>query len=235
MVGNTAVTEKESEVMKSDGEIIVDPPPVKEATEKLMNFSPAESLESNITLVSGGVTSSEANNKNTETAPKTYQVPKIQSVKHDEVKGTTEKVYVDGRSEVCYPNGNRKEISADGRTVKVIYYNGDLKENLPSGLVKYFYSQTKTWHLTYPDGKEVLQFSKYCLFLIKNCLIKKKMCYDSLLFSVVRRRSATLTALCKYLSPTAPLRRLRSTGRKACRSPMGRKSLSSKMETELCS
>jgi centromere protein J len=50
-------------------------------------------------------------------------------------------------------------LSADGRTTKVYYYNGDVKETLASGLVKYFYSQTKTWHLTYPDGKEVLQFS----------------------------------------------------------------------------
>ena len=64
--------------------------------------------------------------------------------------------------EICYSNGNRKEISADGNTTRVLYYNGDVKESFapPNGLVKYFYSQTKTWHLTYPDGKEVLQFSK---------------------------------------------------------------------------
>ena len=64
--------------------------------------------------------------------------------------------------EICYSNGNRKEISADGQTTRVLYYNGDVKESFapPNGLVKYFYSQTKTWHLTYPDGKEVLQFSK---------------------------------------------------------------------------
>ncbi len=36
-----------------------------------------------------------------------------------------------------------------------------MKETIVNGLVKYFYSQTKTWHLTYPDKKEVLQFSKW--------------------------------------------------------------------------
>ena len=43
--------------------------------------------------------------------------------------------------------------------MRVFYYNGDVKETLQaSGLVKYFYSQTGTWHLTYPDKREVLQF-----------------------------------------------------------------------------
>ena len=83
----------------------------------------------------------------------------IVDVKKNENKGTTEKTYSDGSIEIVYNNGNRKEISSDGNT-KVIYYNSDVKETLSSGLVKYFYSQTQTWHLTYPDGKEVLQFNK---------------------------------------------------------------------------
>ena len=53
----------------------------------------------------------------------------------------------------------RKTVSSDGGSVRVFYYNGDVKETLQaSGLVKYFYSQTGTWHLTYPDKREVLQF-----------------------------------------------------------------------------
>ncbi len=72
----------------------------------------------------------------------------------------TEKTYEDGTVEACYDNGNRKVVSADRRSAKVYYYNGDVKETLPSGLVKYLYSQTKTWHLTYPSRKEVLQFAK---------------------------------------------------------------------------
>ncbi len=77
-----------------------------------------------------------------------------------QAKGVTEKTYEDGSVEAAYDNGNRKVMAADRKSVKVYYYNGDVKENVPSGLVKYFYAQTKTWHLTYPTRKEVLQFAK---------------------------------------------------------------------------
>ena len=72
--------------------------------------------------------------------------------------GNREKVYPDGRKEIWYPNGNLKKISADGSVTKVIYYNGDVKETLKDGTVKYFYAETKTWHTTYFDGSEVLEF-----------------------------------------------------------------------------
>jgi hypothetical protein len=69
-----------------------------------------------------------------------------------------EKVYPDGRKEIWYPNGNLKKISADGSFTKMIYYNGDVKETLSDGTVKYFYAQTKTWHTAYTDGLEILEF-----------------------------------------------------------------------------
>jgi hypothetical protein len=69
-----------------------------------------------------------------------------------------EKVYSDGRKEILYPNGNLKKISADGSLTKMIYYNGDVKETLSDGTVKYFYAETKTWHTTYSDGLEILEF-----------------------------------------------------------------------------
>jgi hypothetical protein len=69
-----------------------------------------------------------------------------------------EKVYLDGRKEIWYPNGNLKKISADGSLTKMIYYNGDVKETLSDGTVKYFYAETKTWHTTYSDGQEILEF-----------------------------------------------------------------------------
>ena len=37
----------------------------------------------------------------------------------DPERGTREKKYKDGRLEVWYSNGNRKEVSSDGQTVKV--------------------------------------------------------------------------------------------------------------------
>lgn len=43
--------------------------------------------------------------------------------------------------------------------MSVFYYNGDLKESHKSGLVKYLYSDTTTWHTRHPDGREVTQFS----------------------------------------------------------------------------
>ena len=122
-----------------------------------MTFSPADSLDSNVTLVSAGL-ATEASRQ--QQRPPAGRHPAVASIVRNDAKGTTEKTYADGSLEVVYSNGNRKEVSADGSTTKVYYYNGDVKETLPSGLVKYFYSQTKTWHLTYPDGKEVLQFSK---------------------------------------------------------------------------
>ena len=54
----------------------------------------------------------------------------------------------------------RKEVSGDGRCVKIFYYNGDIKEtNKDEGMVKYLYSHTQTWHNTYQDGREVLVFN----------------------------------------------------------------------------
>lgn len=52
----------------------------------------------------------------------------------------------------------RKEIMENG-SVKVFYYNGDMKESNPSGLVRYLYHESQTWHTKYPDGKELTQFS----------------------------------------------------------------------------
>jgi len=69
-----------------------------------------------------------------------------------------EKVFPDGRKEIWYPNGNLKKISADGSLTKMIYYNGDVKETLSDGTVKYFYAETKAWHTTYTDGLEILEF-----------------------------------------------------------------------------
>ena len=128
------------------------------------SFSPADSLDSNVTLVSGAVdenlkpTSHNALPQNSE--KREGGEPKVKGISRNSAKGITEKFYDDGTVEYCYANGNRKVISADGKHIKVYYYNGDVKETLANGLIKYFYSQSRTWHMTYPDKKEVLQFSK---------------------------------------------------------------------------
>ncbi|XP_067300011.1 centromere protein J [Pseudorasbora parva] len=69
-----------------------------------------------------------------------------------------EKVLPDGGRLVVFPNGTRKELSANGQTVKVMFFNGDVKHAMPDKRVIYYYAEAQTTHITYPDGMEVLQF-----------------------------------------------------------------------------
>lgn len=67
----------------------------------------------------------------------------------------------DGSKDVWYPNGNLKKISADGMHIRMLYYNKDIKEtNTLEGNVKYYYAESNTWHTTYIDGLEILEFPK---------------------------------------------------------------------------
>ncbi|XP_033167956.1 centromere protein J [Drosophila mauritiana] len=65
----------------------------------------------------------------------------------------------DGSKDIWYPNGNLKKISADGMNVRMLYFNKDIKEtNIREGTVKYYYAETNTWHTSYLDGLEILEF-----------------------------------------------------------------------------
>lgn len=67
----------------------------------------------------------------------------------------------DGSKDVLYPNGNIKKISADTMLIRMLYYNKDIKEtNIGAGTVKYYYAATNTWHTSYLDGLEILEFPK---------------------------------------------------------------------------
>ncbi|XP_050531959.1 centromere protein J isoform X2 [Daktulosphaira vitifoliae] len=68
-----------------------------------------------------------------------------------------ETVLDDGRKEILYSNGNFKKISADGKTIKTIYYNGDVKETNESS-ERYYFSENKTYHTTFNDGLEIIEF-----------------------------------------------------------------------------
>ncbi|XP_047458052.1 centromere protein J [Mugil cephalus] len=72
--------------------------------------------------------------------------------------GKVEKVLVGGDRLIVFPNGTRKEVSADGRSVKVTFFNGDTKQITADQRVIYYYSEAQTTHITYPDGMEVLHF-----------------------------------------------------------------------------
>ncbi|XP_015113409.1 centromere protein J [Diachasma alloeum] len=69
-----------------------------------------------------------------------------------------EVLHPDGYTEYWYPNGNVKKVYPDRNITKMIYYNGDVRETTEEGCIKYFYAATKTWHTTYPDGFEILEF-----------------------------------------------------------------------------
>ncbi|KAJ4933589.1 hypothetical protein JOQ06_030415 [Pogonophryne albipinna] len=72
--------------------------------------------------------------------------------------GKTETVLAGGDRLFVFPNGTKKEVSADGLTVKVTFFNGDTKEVTADQKVIYYYAEAQTTHITYPDGIEVLHF-----------------------------------------------------------------------------
>ncbi|XP_072300248.1 centrosomal P4.1-associated protein [Eucyclogobius newberryi] len=59
---------------------------------------------------------------------------------------------------IVFPNGTKKEVSCDGQTLKITFFNGDTKEMTADQRVIYYYAEAKTTHITYPDGMEVLHF-----------------------------------------------------------------------------
>lgn len=66
-----------------------------------------------------------------------------------------------GSKDIWYPNGNLKKISSDGMLIRMLYYNKDIKEtNINEGTVKYYYADNNTWHTTYIDGLEILEYPK---------------------------------------------------------------------------
>ncbi|XP_054830044.1 centromere protein J [Eublepharis macularius] len=73
--------------------------------------------------------------------------------------GKVEKILKDGSHLIFFPNGTRKEVSCDGKTTTVTFFNGDIKQVLEDQRVIYYYAEAKTTHTTYPTGLEVLHFS----------------------------------------------------------------------------
>lgn len=72
--------------------------------------------------------------------------------------GKVEQVLRSGRHIIIFSNGTRKEVSTDGKTIKVTFFNGDVKQMMSDQTIIYYYADAQTTHTTYPDGLEVLQF-----------------------------------------------------------------------------
>ncbi|XP_063807689.1 centromere protein J [Pseudophryne corroboree] len=73
--------------------------------------------------------------------------------------GKTERILRNGNHVILFPNGTRKEVSADGKSTTVTFFNGDVKQVMADQRVIYYYADAQTTHTTYPDGLEILQFS----------------------------------------------------------------------------
>ena len=101
------------------------------------------------------------NHNKEENVNKTQNKVNCQDGDHESSTGVKirEKIFEDGHKEIWFSNGNRKEVSGDGRRVKVFYFNGDVKEVGDDGSERYLYSETQTWHIRMADGTEILQFS----------------------------------------------------------------------------
>ncbi|KAG8542003.1 hypothetical protein GDO81_027705 [Engystomops pustulosus] len=73
--------------------------------------------------------------------------------------GKVERILRNGCHVILFPNGTRKEVSPDGRSTTVTFFNGDVKQVMADQRVIYYYADAQTTHTTYPDGLEILQFS----------------------------------------------------------------------------
>ncbi|CAH0548730.1 unnamed protein product [Brassicogethes aeneus] len=87
------------------------------------------------------------------------QLPAQNSSLNESKKEKIETILPDGSRQIKYSNGNVKNISADGANIVVKYYNNDIKEtDTIKNIVKYFYSINNTWHTTFDDGTEYIEF-----------------------------------------------------------------------------
>lgn len=93
--------------------------------------------------------------------PKSHSTKRFDSTSDVSSEMKREIVNSNGSKDIWYPNGNLKKISPDGMVIRMLYYNKDIKEtNINEGTVKYYYADNNTWHTTYIDGLEILEYPK---------------------------------------------------------------------------
>lgn len=127
------------------------------------SLSDSSNSEASKVKASEPVTTPQVPEKVLPTEPKNDSSPAKDS---DDVQG--EITYPDGKVErilrngchvILFPNGTRKEVSPDGKSTTVTFFNGDVKQVMADQRVNYYYADAQTTHTTYPDGLEILQFS----------------------------------------------------------------------------
>jgi len=71
--------------------------------------------------------------------------------------GKVAKVFSNGKTELKFANGVRRESFPDGYTI-VYFTNNDIKQTHVNGKVVYYFAKAKTTQTTFPDGLQVFKF-----------------------------------------------------------------------------
>ncbi|XP_068186179.1 centromere protein J isoform X3 [Antennarius striatus] len=130
--------------------------PDKKTEEKLMPPSRNQDKEQNQESSQSCLPEMESLPKEPESSKTEESESVLEVITHPD--GKIEKVLAGGDRLISFPNGTRKEVSADGQTVKVTFFNGDTKQIMADQRVIYYYAEAQTTHITYPDATEVLHF-----------------------------------------------------------------------------
>jgi hypothetical protein len=80
----------------------------------------------------------------------------IEEIRHND--GRIERIKPDQSKQIVFPNGSKQDISADGKHIRVQFYNGDYKEKFSDGRCMYKYASTNTMETEYPDGTRICEF-----------------------------------------------------------------------------
>jgi len=72
-------------------------------------------------------------------------------------EGKITKVYSNGKTEMLFGNGVRRESFPDGYTI-IHFNNKDIKQTYPNGKIVYYFAEAKTTQTTFPDGLQVFKF-----------------------------------------------------------------------------
>ena len=67
-------------------------------------------------------------------------------------------VFADGKKEIQFPNGVRKEVFPDDFTI-IYFTNNDIKQTFPDGKVVYYFSEAQTTQTTFPDNLQIFKFA----------------------------------------------------------------------------
>jgi len=72
--------------------------------------------------------------------------------------GKITREFSNGKIEICFPNGVKRESFPDGYTI-VYFNNKDIKQTYPNGKIVYYFAQAKITQTTFPEGLQVFKFS----------------------------------------------------------------------------